>query len=71
MADLNGNMWELKSSTVDLSQQVNHSVVVTGKPIDSSSPQLTPGQPAEAAHSGPKYVLQVLTLRMLSPSCTR
>ena len=72
LSDQNGNLWELRSSSVDLSAQVNHSVVVTGKP-GTGQPPPSDGQPAQGSQAGdqPKDVLRVLTVRMLSPSCTR
>ncbi|MGC2109064.1 MAG: hypothetical protein WA655_06070 [Candidatus Korobacteraceae bacterium] len=73
ISDQNGTIWELKSSSVNLTEQVNHSVTVTGKPVSASEQQGSNTQPSgdTPAGSKPQYILRVLTLKMLSPSCTR
>ena len=70
IADQNGTVWKLTSTTVNLAEQVNHSVSVGGKPV------VTPGQAENNASSGqtegrPQPTLRVLNLKMLSNSCTR
>ena len=65
LKDRNGLAWALSSSTVDLSQHIMHSVSITGK--------ITKPQAGETDSSGgkPSPSLEVLTLTVLSPSCTR
>jgi hypothetical protein len=71
--DQNGHVWGLVSSKVNLSGQVEHSVSITGKPAALLHPQET--QPESGQQTGTEgnhsTNLQVLTLKMLSPSCTR
>jgi hypothetical protein len=73
ISDQNGTIWELKSSTVNLAEQVNHSVTVTGKPLSASQQQGSSSQPSgnTQAENKPQYTLRVLSVQMLSPSCTR
>ncbi len=72
IADQNGTIWKLTSSAVNLAEHVNHSVMVTGKPIAADNEQ---GSNAQAGKAGdgakPQPSLRVLTLQLLSPSCTR
>jgi hypothetical protein len=73
IADRNGVTWKLSSTTVDLSAHVMHAVTVTGKPAGLTQPPPTANQQdgnAESNGSSP-HGLQVLTLKMLSNSCTR
>ena len=65
LKDRNGLTWVLSSSTVDLSQHIMHSVSITGK--------ITKPQTGDTDSSGgkPSPSLEVLTLTVLSPSCTR
>jgi hypothetical protein len=72
LTDNNGNSWKLSSKTVDLAAHVNHAVELTGKP-GAIAKQGTPDQPANQtdANGNPLHPLQVLTLNMLSNSCTR
>lgn len=70
IADQNGTVWKLTSTTVNLAEQVNHSVSVGGKPV------VTPKQPESNTSGGetegrPQPTLRVLNLKMLSNSCTR
>ena len=70
IADQNGTVWKLTSTTVNLAEQVNHSVSVGGKPV------VTPRQAENNASGGqtegrPQPTLRVLNLKMLSNSCTR
>ena len=73
IADQNGTTWELKSTSVNLAEHVNHSVTVTGKPVSQGAPQTSSRQESGSTQTGskPQYVLRVLTLQLLSPSCTR
>jgi hypothetical protein len=73
LTDRDGNTWQLSSTAVDLSAQVMHAVMVTGKPGAFAQSQPSGNQPGSKAESGnnPSRPLQVLTLKMLSNSCTR
>lgn len=64
----NGTTWRLIAKDVDLAGHLNHVVTVTGK--------LAPLPPQQGANSeneagNPSHGLRVLTLKMLSNSCTR
>ncbi len=71
IADQNGTSWELVSgsSAVDLSKHIFHAVRITGKEVPSSQ------KPESSAQSAPSdtthHELRVLTLQVLSRSCTR
>ena len=67
LTDSNGITWLLSSKGVDLAAQLNHSVTVTGKPTVVAKEQ------AKDQANDASYVrsLQVLTVKMLSNSCTR
>ena len=65
LKDHNGQTWVLSSSTVDLSQHIMHSVSIMGEIM---KPQ---NQETEPESGKPPLRLQVLSLTMLSPSCTR
>lgn len=73
ISDRNGMTWQLSSTAVDLSAHVMHAVTVTGKPGAFAQPQASGNQPGSNAESGntSSRPLQVLTLKMLSNSCTR
>ena len=71
LADQGGSSWELTSPSIDLAPQLNHSVTVTGKPVSSAPPPNGQQNGAVADTDRPQHVLRVLTLKMLSPSCTR
>jgi hypothetical protein len=72
ISDQNGTTWKLTSSAVNLAEHVNHSVMVTGKPIATAPEQGSNGQAAKTEDGGkPLPGLRVLTLKLLSPSCTR
>ncbi len=70
ISDRNGITWALSSTAVDLSAQVMHAVTVTGKPAGLTQPPPQSSQPSGNAASSP-HGLQVLTLKILSNSCTR
>ncbi|HLI62588.1 MAG TPA: hypothetical protein VKV05_04255 [Terriglobales bacterium] len=72
LTDQDGNTWKLSSKTVDLAAQVNHSVTVGGKPGPIEKP-LEPNHEQSGVATGgrPAHALEVLTLKTLSPSCTR
>ncbi len=73
ISDRNGITWALSSTTVDLSAQVMHAVTVTGKPTGLAQPPPQSNQPSgnAAGGGGSQHGLQVLTLKMLTNSCTR
>jgi len=67
LTDANGVTWLLSSKSVDLAAQLNHSVTVTGKPTVVAKEQAK-----DQANDGSSVrSLQVLTVKMLSNSCTR
>jgi len=72
LTDHNGITWQLSSTSVDLAEHVNHSVTITGKPTELSKQQAAQNQSSDSGKAGntPRG-LQVLTLKMLSNSCTR
>lgn len=67
LTDQNGTTWELTSHNVNLAEHVFHAVSVTGKPTTPATPQNDKSE----SNSSPSRSLQVLTLKVLSPSCTR
>ena len=73
LADQNGTTWKLTSDSVQLSEHMNQSVTVSGKPIrtprhqETFSPQA--GQTTGSSESQP--ILRVLSITVLSRSCTR
>lgn len=71
--DQNGHIWDLVSSKVNLSGQVEHSVAISGKPAALLHPQETQQESGRQTGTEGNHStnLQVLTLKMLSPSCTR
>jgi hypothetical protein len=72
IADKNGTTWKLTPNGVNLSEHVNHSVRITGKPDTNA------GQPGANQH-GAKTAsaenlqpgLRVLTVKVLSPICAQ
>lgn len=73
ISDRNGTTWALSSTKIDLSEHVMHAVTVTGKPAGLTQPLPQSNQSGNAESSGgsSQRGLQVLTLKMLSNSCTR
>jgi len=73
LTDHNGTTWLLTSDTVNLAEHLNHSVTVTGKPVTTPKQQEANSQQGGTAEGGskPSPGLRVLTLNMLSNSCTR
>jgi hypothetical protein len=72
IGDLNGTIWKLTSSTVDLAGHVNHSVTITGKPVSNPQQKNNNEQAGTTDEvTKPQPMLRVLTVKMLSPSCTR
>ena len=73
LADRNGTIWRLSSSKVNLDDQLMHVVTVTGRPGARANQDESSSQQSGAVESSgkPSPSLQVLTLKMLSNSCTR
>jgi hypothetical protein len=72
LTDQNGTTWQLTSETVNLAEHLNHVVTVTGKPAPTPKQQEANSQSGTTeAGSRPSPGLRVLTLKMLSNSCTR
>lgn len=69
LSDQNGTTWQLTSKDVNLAEHLNHVVTVTGKPATTPKQQEANSQPSEAGNPSPG--LRVVTLKMLSNSCTR
>jgi len=70
ITDQNGATWMLISKDVDLSEHLNHVVTVTGKP--APMPPQQQGANSQQGEGGTSaHGLRVLTLKMLSNSCTR
>ncbi len=67
ITDETGTTWVLTSNSadIDLSRQVMHVVAVTGKEAPGGS------SPNDGQPGNPPRSLRVLTLKTLSPSCTR
>ncbi|MFZ0312632.1 MAG: hypothetical protein WAL85_08000 [Candidatus Korobacteraceae bacterium] len=73
LKDQNGTIWQLTSTAVKLGHHLNQVIAVTGKPAPT-----TPQSEANPSQGGttdtaakPSPGLRVLTLKMLSNSCTR
>jgi hypothetical protein len=71
ITDRNGTTWELVSgsSDVDLSKHIFHAVSIAGKEVPSSQ-KADPGT-QDAQNDTSRHELRVLTLQVLSRSCTR
>jgi hypothetical protein len=67
-----GEKWQLSSTTVDLAQHVMHSVAVIGTPGQAMQSKIgrKPEGDGQSGVNGARP-LEVLSLKMLSPSCTR
>jgi hypothetical protein len=70
IADKNGTTWKLVPNGVSLAEQVNHSVMITGRPVANKEGDHEQGGKREEGGK-PQPGLKVLTIKMLSPSCTR
>ncbi len=70
LTDQNGITWMLISKDVDLAEHLNHVVTVTGKPAPLP-PQQQGADSQQSEGSNPAHGLRVLTVKMLSNSCTR
>ena len=73
ITDQNSTTWLLTSNTLDLAEHLNHVVTVTGKPAPTpQQPEANSSQVGTTdAATKPSPGLRVLTLKMLSNSCTR
>ncbi len=73
ITDRNGTHWRLSSNKVDLDANVMHVVMVTGRPGSLANQNESASQQNETAQTSGKRSpsLQVLTVKMLSNSCTR
>ncbi len=73
ITDQNGMTWELTPGNVNLAEQVNHSVQIAGKPITPTAKQEAKMGASEKSEAAGNKVhdLRVVSLKMLSPSCTR
>ncbi len=73
LTDHNGTTWLLTSDKVNLAEHLNQVVAVTGKPAMPPKQQEASSQQGGTAEGGNKPTpgLRVLTLSMLSNSCTR
>ncbi|MGB7552933.1 MAG: hypothetical protein WBM04_01065 [Candidatus Korobacteraceae bacterium] len=73
ITDKNGNMWDLSSKSVDLSEHVNQTVSVSGHEKPRSNADEAKTEQGEKSESGGnKYLdLRVAQLKMISPSCTQ
>ena len=73
LTDANGTTWQLSSDSVNLRDHVMHVVSVAGKPGTlgkaDQSPSRPAGQPEAADNTA--HSLRVITLKMVSNSCTR
>jgi len=73
LTDSNGVTWQLSSNSVNLGDHVMHVVSVAGKPGTLAKSEQSPSQPAGNQEPPGKsaHALRVITLKMLSNSCTR
>ncbi len=73
ITDQDGRTWELIANGVDLAEHLNHSVTVSGKPMNASTQREANKEQSEKAEGGgnPHFDLKVMSVKMLSPSCTR
>jgi len=72
LTDSNGTTWQLSSSSVNLGEHIMHVVSVGGKPASFDKVQQA-GQPSDKTKpaDNPAHSLRVVTLKMVSNSCTR
>ncbi|HEY1730723.1 MAG TPA: hypothetical protein VGG15_03195 [Terriglobales bacterium] len=74
ITDQNGTTWELISGSadIDLSKHIFHALSVGGKEVPPEQHQNSAKPPADNSQTGTQYhQLRVLTLQVLSRSCTR
>jgi hypothetical protein len=67
-----GKSWDLRSSTVKLADHVGHQVTVTGSPTrEAKAEEKKEGQVVNAARKEVLDELRVISLKMVSQSCTK
>jgi hypothetical protein len=67
-----GKSWDLRSSTVKLAEHVGHQVTVTGSPTrETKAEEKKEGQVENAAEKKELGELRVISLKMVSQSCTK
>jgi len=67
-----GKSWELRSSTVKLSDHVGHQVTVTGSPTrETKAEEKKEGQVQNVGQKEELGELRVISLKMVSQSCTK
>ena len=67
-----GKSWDLRSSTVKLDEHVGHKVTVTGSPTrEAKAEEKKEGEVENAARKEALGELRVISLKMVSPSCTK
>ena len=67
-----GKSWDLRSSTVKLAEHVGHQVTVTGSPTrETKAEEKKEGQIENAAGKEQFGELRVVSLKMVSQSCTK
>jgi hypothetical protein len=67
-----GKSWDLRSSTVKLSDHVGHQVTVTGSPTrETKAEEKKEGQVQNAGQKEELGELRVISLKMVSQSCTK
>ena len=67
-----GKSWDLRSSTVKLAEHVGHQVTVTGSPTrETKAEEKKEGQIENAAGKEQFGELRVISLKMVSQSCTK
>jgi len=74
ITDQDSRTWELSSSSVDLSKEINHVVTVSGHEKVLPKSEAAKNSPNEKAGAGGdqfSYSLTVMELTTLSTSCTR
>ena len=73
LTDSNGTTWQLSSNSLNLGDHVMHVVSVAGKPDSLGKAEQSPNQPAGKSQpeNNAVHSLRVMTLKMVSNSCTR
>jgi hypothetical protein len=70
LTDANGTTWQLSSDSMNLGDHVMHVVSVAGKPATLAKSEPSQGGKPDAADNSARS-LSVVTLKMVSNSCTR
>ena len=73
ITDRNGTTWELVAgdSSIDLARHIFHTVSITGKHASPAKQQGGNNESQRTGTGAPHSTLRVLSLQVLSPSCTR